>query len=475
METNPWQVECVEAFSHFICPECSFITQEITFFKDHAEEKHPLSSVLFGTKVTEVIEDTADFSDSETFQLKAYFKARVADSSDSPTSVNASKMITFTNISELSYLKKSTEDTAWDKYISEVKEDVLSESETEESSDCDPNESELEVGEETNELPPPCKTDYPNQNESDKVGKIEEYEDKYRESESEMETNSDCAQNIENESTLEIGEKANEMPPCTSHQNYSDKVGKIEEKKDNYSESESEANSDSASNVGNESEVEAKNPEISPCKTDFCNQNDLDKDGKHISSAHKGNPQKCPICFEEFLIKADLNKHFMSLHLSRKPYKCEICELCFSAIAQKEIHMESVHDVQKSTKCIDCGKIFPSTRNLKRHILSVHEGKKPYLCEICKSTFFSKSSLKKHIESVHEGNKCEICKSGFSSKSSLKKHFESVHDGRKLRTERSHICDVCGVSYVAERDLIWHIANIHGGNKPYLCEICGSR
>ena len=154
METNPWQVECVEVFSHFICPECPFLTQEKTFFKDHAKENHPLSSVLFGTKATEVIEETTDFSDSEisdeTFQLKAYFKARVADLSDSPTSVKATKMITFSNISELTNLNKSTDDTAWDKYIFEVKDDILSESETEENSDCDPNESELEVGEETN-------------------------------------------------------------------------------------------------------------------------------------------------------------------------------------------------------------------------------------------------------------------------------------------------------------------------------------
>ena len=42
-------------------------------------------------------------------------------------------MITFNNFNEISDLKKSTEDTEWDKYIFEVKEDVLSESETEKS------------------------------------------------------------------------------------------------------------------------------------------------------------------------------------------------------------------------------------------------------------------------------------------------------------------------------------------------------
>ena len=65
MESNPWQVECIEVFCYFICPECPFLTKETSFFQDHAEENHPLSHALFspnnsthraqvGTKIKEL-------------------------------------------------------------------------------------------------------------------------------------------------------------------------------------------------------------------------------------------------------------------------------------------------------------------------------------------------------------------------------------------------------------------------------------
>ena len=47
MDVNPWQVESIEAFYSFLCPECSFNSKEGTFFQDHAIKNHPLSLVLF--------------------------------------------------------------------------------------------------------------------------------------------------------------------------------------------------------------------------------------------------------------------------------------------------------------------------------------------------------------------------------------------------------------------------------------------
>ena len=47
MDVNPWQVESIEAFYSFLCPECGFNSKEGTFFQDHAIKNHPLSLVLF--------------------------------------------------------------------------------------------------------------------------------------------------------------------------------------------------------------------------------------------------------------------------------------------------------------------------------------------------------------------------------------------------------------------------------------------
>ena len=51
MEINPWNVESIDAFSYFKCPECSFLSQVKKYFEDHALKNHLLSIVLFGKAI----------------------------------------------------------------------------------------------------------------------------------------------------------------------------------------------------------------------------------------------------------------------------------------------------------------------------------------------------------------------------------------------------------------------------------------
>ena len=51
MEINPWNVESIEAFSYFKCPECSFLSQVKKYFEDHAVKNHLLSTILFGKAI----------------------------------------------------------------------------------------------------------------------------------------------------------------------------------------------------------------------------------------------------------------------------------------------------------------------------------------------------------------------------------------------------------------------------------------
>ena len=48
MTDNPWDVDSIQAFLFFKCPECIFDTKESYKFQEHAVENHPLSFVLFG-------------------------------------------------------------------------------------------------------------------------------------------------------------------------------------------------------------------------------------------------------------------------------------------------------------------------------------------------------------------------------------------------------------------------------------------
>ena len=47
---NPWDVDSLEAFACFKCPECDFDAKFEGPFQNHAVENHPLSFVFFGLK-----------------------------------------------------------------------------------------------------------------------------------------------------------------------------------------------------------------------------------------------------------------------------------------------------------------------------------------------------------------------------------------------------------------------------------------
>ena len=48
MIANPWQVDSIQEFSCFKCPQCTFYCKDENFFQNHAMADHPLSFALFG-------------------------------------------------------------------------------------------------------------------------------------------------------------------------------------------------------------------------------------------------------------------------------------------------------------------------------------------------------------------------------------------------------------------------------------------
>ena len=51
MNTNPWQVDSIKAFSFLNCPECAFRTKEENLFAYHAAKNHPLSTAFFDKQI----------------------------------------------------------------------------------------------------------------------------------------------------------------------------------------------------------------------------------------------------------------------------------------------------------------------------------------------------------------------------------------------------------------------------------------
>ena len=62
MVDNPWIVESIQAFYFLKCPECSFDTKEEVNFQEHASGNHPLSNVLFDSKIED---DENDYGESK--------------------------------------------------------------------------------------------------------------------------------------------------------------------------------------------------------------------------------------------------------------------------------------------------------------------------------------------------------------------------------------------------------------------------
>ena len=51
MNTNPWLVDSIKAFSFLNCPECAFRSKEENLFSYHAARNHPLSTAFFDKQI----------------------------------------------------------------------------------------------------------------------------------------------------------------------------------------------------------------------------------------------------------------------------------------------------------------------------------------------------------------------------------------------------------------------------------------
>ena len=81
MDTNPWQVDSIQAFYFLKCPECAFDTKEENYFHEHALQNHPLSIVFFGTKSEELFEANIEIPEDH-FPIKS---ENVANENSTPS------------------------------------------------------------------------------------------------------------------------------------------------------------------------------------------------------------------------------------------------------------------------------------------------------------------------------------------------------------------------------------------------------
>ena len=70
MTSNPWQVESIEAFSFYCCPECVFRSRDDYLFQSHALQNHAKSNLLFNLQNYETKFEIEDIKQEEQDELK---------------------------------------------------------------------------------------------------------------------------------------------------------------------------------------------------------------------------------------------------------------------------------------------------------------------------------------------------------------------------------------------------------------------
>lgn len=102
------------------------------------------------------------------------------------------------------------------------------------------------------------------------------------------------------------------------------------------------------------------------------------------------------------------------------------------------------------------------------------EGKKKvaktaeYTCSLCLCTVDTKQELSRHNRLVHGAFPCSECNEGFMRKESLTRHVRKHH-----RMIAEWKCSLCDQSFKKQTKYERHCLEVHGENRPYVCDFEG--
>ena len=201
-----------------------------------------------------------------------------------------------------------------------------------------------------------------------------------------------------------------------------------------------------------EREKPKKIPECKECGLTFSEKSELIE---HKKSFHK-ILAPCHICGNAFP-PGSLKIHIKVVHEGVKEHNCEQCGKTFGRKSALLIHQRRVHEGVKSEACKFCGKTFCDSTSLKLHTTTVHEGKRE-VCDLCGKSFSQLMTLKRHVETVHEKKKkylCKLCGKKFTRDETLIVHMKAVHEGIRVK------CDLCGKDFSQQSGLDLHKRNAH--------------
>ncbi|CAH2069047.1 unnamed protein product, partial [Iphiclides podalirius] len=262
----------------------------------------------------------------------------------------------------------------------------------------------------------------------------------------------------------------------------------------------------------------------------------------HLTQKYIDEPLKCMHCDETFTRGYDLHYHLRDAHditeswiaertekTLNGPLKELQCSICLKVLASKG-NFERHIDYHNSLRCNYCFDYFSSLRFLEGHLAFSCEKKKlvgdteiypkKVKCHVCYKAFHLQVKLDCHLRTQHgvkvckevsEGKKeivCDYCFKVFENEYALSTHkiyhrtigyYGCMYCNRKFNTitlynkhKNHHLsqhnvdnptkCEHCDETFVAFREMIYHMRDVHGDDKEWIvlpkesteekCHIC---
>ena len=151
----------------------------------------------------------------------------------------------------------------------------------------------------------------------------------------------------------------------------------------------------------------------------------------HILENHSGKEYFCSQCPMVFMTPQSRYNHEKRNHTEKK-IKCDQCDMMFSAESYKNAHVKMVHIKEVNRICPHCGDGFRDKTLYEAHV-NRHLNHRPHACDLCGKTYLTERDLKHHMDSHTLPYQCDKCEVRTGSKMMLKDHIRVVHDGLQLQ------------------------------------------
>ena len=218
-----------------------------------------------------------------------------------------------------------------------------------------------------------------------------------------------------------------------------------------------------------------KNHSCQICDLHFRNRDEQIEHRETVHTIADGG-YSCGKCDKTFNNLTNFLYHVKTRH-SDESSTCDICgKLCGSSHhlvlhRRQQHHLYNIRPEQQVKKCDKCDTTFTSATEMDKHMNTSHDCIREVQCKECDTKWVSHLSLELHYIEEHKKIMfcCDSCDYIIYQAAILRRHKKAVHEGK-----RDHVCHMCGESFTKKFMLQDHLALKHGiGEVRFKCEFCG--